>query len=69
MNGRTWNLYAMLVSRVWMYISYPIMTIVKSNKFQALRRYAVGCCQNPYAMIFITHSPVKITRKTYSTFS
>ena len=45
------------------------MTIVKSNRFQALRRYAVGCCHNPYAMIFITHSAVKITRKTYSTFS
>ena len=52
-----------------MRVPYPIMTIVKSNRFQALRRYAVECCHNPYAMIFITHSAVKITRKTYSTFS
>ena len=42
------------------------MTIVKSNKFHVLRRYAVGCCQKPYAIIFIMHSPVNITRNIYS---
>merc|ERR1719422_1901229 len=45
------------------------MTMVKSSKFQALRRYAVGCCQKPYAMIFMMHSEVKITKNIYSTFS
>ena len=49
--------------------TYPIMTIVKSRIFQALRRYAFWCWINPWAMIFIRHSAVKINRKAYSTFS
>ena len=51
------------------YLRYPIMTMVKSSKFQALRRYAVECCTKPYATIFMIHSEVKITKNIYSTFS
>ena len=49
--------------------THPITTMLKSNKFQTLRRYAAGCNRKPYAMIFMTHSAVKITRKMYSMLS
>lgn len=49
--------------------TYPITTIIKSRIFHPFRRYAPACNTNPYAIIFIAHSNVKITRKTYSTFS
>lgn len=49
--------------------AYPITTIVKSNKFHPFLRYAPLCNTKPYAIIFITHSAVNITRNIYSTFS
>lgn len=49
--------------------THPITTIVKSRKFHPLRKYAPGCMTNPYAIIFMTHSTVNITKNTYSIFS
>lgn len=49
--------------------TYPITTIVKSSKFQPFLKYAPGCIKKPYAMIFMMHSAVKITKKMYSIFS
>jgi hypothetical protein len=49
--------------------TYPIITIVKSSKFHPLRKYAPGWATKPYAMIFITHSTVKIAKNTFSIFS
>jgi len=49
--------------------AYPITTIVKSNKFHPFLRYAPLCNTKPYAIIFITHSAVNITRKITSIFS
>lgn len=43
--------------------------MVKSRKFHPFLKYAPGCITNPYAIIFITHSTVNITKNTYSIFS
>lgn len=52
---------------IW--VTYPTTTITKSNKFHPFLTYALGCNNNPYAIIFKNVSTVKIIRKAYSTFS
>lgn len=49
--------------------AYPMTTMKKSSKFHPFRKYEPGCITKPNAIIFITHSDVKITIKIVSIFS
>lgn len=50
-------------------LTHPMTTIKKSKMFHPFLRYEPLCNRNPYAIIFITHSAVNITKNTYSIFS